>query len=143
MENNRHMRIFDKYTIHGSRYEYTHDFGGCPYIDSENNIFPSQVACARFHGVSPSTVRRAEENGKSFFSKSLHKKVCATPMFAINDFEIFDGYHDDQLKDEIQKLEIYDDLFNNYILKGIPAMACGKYSWGWGGIQEIRVYNEN
>lgn len=123
-----------KYTIHGTFNDYVGDIayksGAIPYIDSEGNIFPSATACAKYHGVSSSTVQRGIS---PFTSKTLDKKVCASYISTdvLSDFLYLDGQHNEELE---SCLSIYDELFNDYIFKGIPASICRN---GWAGPNKI------
>ena len=118
----------NNYTIHGKLEEYKR----CGYlitIDSEHNIFPSAKSCAEYHGVSPSTIYR----DFGFNSKTVGKKVAVAFISTVEDCNMYDGNHMNELE---QVLQVYDDLFNNYILKGIRADICSN---GWAGPGNISV----
>ena len=118
-----------KYTIHGSKdlFEYMYyKASGIPHLDSEHNIFPTAAACAKFHGVSPATLSKGW-----FKSKTLNKLVAVSFISILPGVDLYDGKHDDELQ---EKLAIYDELFNNYLLKKKHAIIA---SYGWMGPDKI------
>lgn len=118
------------YTVQGSLGEYTRGRGsmyqGLWYLDSDHNIFPSEQACARFHGVGATAVA----NPRGFFSKALQKRMAAC---AIRCFDTALLNDDNRLAAMLGK---YDELFNDYMLKGVRATMMV----GPDGNEEIRVY---
>lgn len=135
------MHKIGKYTVLGDEADYTRTskLGGCVYLDSENNIFPTAVALAKYHGVSPATVQRI---GKAFKSKTLNKKVAADCFSFMIDLDVkwlFDVTREQEL---INRISVYDELFNNYILKGIPATMAGEhelYQYPYNGKCRIKL----
>lgn len=110
-----------KYTIRttpGQTKYITKNFFSNIWLDSDHNIFPSAAACAKFHGVSSSTI----ENDwfKSKTTGQLTAAVCPNQFIDNYDefIKLLDGKHDNEL-DKI--LGRYDELFQDYLLKKIHA----------------------
>lgn len=120
-----------KYTIRASKdlFEYMYyKMGGVPFLDSEHNIFPTMAACAKFHGVSTSTLDKGWFKSKTLNKLVAASNICTSILYGV---DLYDGNHDNELQ---EKLAIYDELFNNYLLKKVRAAIC--YN-GWMGEDKI------
>ncbi len=118
-----------KPTIHGKKTEYKQGQDYAPeraaYIDSEGNIFPTVFDCAQFHKVAESTIYKSMH--KRPFKSQLFKKPVAVHWLVYpkslkeNDYTYYRflfTYSAAQLE---KYCEVYDEYFNNYIFKKIPA----------------------